>query len=67
MAGPVFRSTMEGALRLMDVAPDNLDAWLAVQDAAEAKRAKAAGQAAPKLAKASTVAASKLPAHGGVQ
>ena len=67
VAGPVFRSTMEGALRLMDVAPDNLDAWLAVQDAAEAKRAKAAGQAAPKLANAATVAASKLPAHGGVQ
>ena len=67
VAGPVFRSTMEGALRLMDVAPDNLDAWLAVQDAAEAKRAKAAGHAAPQLANVAPAATSKLPAPGGVQ
>ncbi len=67
VAGPVFRSTMEGALRLMDVAPDNLDAWLAVQDAAEAKRAKAAGHAAPQLASVAPAATSKLPAPGGVQ
>ena len=37
MAGPVFRNDMEGALRLMDVSPDNLDAWLAAQAVAEAK------------------------------
>jgi len=47
VAGPVFRNTMEGALRLMDVSPDNLDAWLAVQAAAEAKRMKAEGRALP--------------------
>ena len=38
---------MEGALRMMDVAPDNLDAWLAAQADAEAKRRKAAGKTAP--------------------
>ena len=34
---------MDGALRLMDVAPDDVDAWMAAQAAAEAKRAKANG------------------------
>ena len=47
VAGPVFRNVMEGALRLMDVSPDNLDAWLAAQATAEAKRAKASGHAVP--------------------
>jgi cell division protein FtsI (penicillin-binding protein 3) len=47
IAGPVFRNTMEGALRLMDVSPDDLDAWLAVQQVAEAKRQRAEGRAAP--------------------
>nr|WP_256647116.1 penicillin-binding transpeptidase domain-containing protein [Thermomonas paludicola] len=46
VAGPVFRNVMEGALRLMDVSPDDLGAWLAVQDAAEARRLKADGRAA---------------------
>ena len=35
--GPVFHNVMEGALRLMDVPPDDIDAWLAAQSAAEAK------------------------------
>ena len=38
VSAPVFHNVMDGALRLMDVAPDDLDAWLAVQAAAEAKR-----------------------------
>jgi cell division protein FtsI (penicillin-binding protein 3) len=37
VAGPVFHNVMEGALRLMDVPPDDIDAWLAAQAAAEAK------------------------------
>ena len=45
VAGPVFRNTMEGALRLMDVSPDNLDTWLAAQAEAEARRLKASGHA----------------------
>jgi cell division protein FtsI (penicillin-binding protein 3) len=47
VAGPVFRNVMEGALRLMDVAPDNLDAWLAAQATAEAKHKPANAQATP--------------------
>jgi cell division protein FtsI (penicillin-binding protein 3) len=30
-AAPVFRNVMEGTLRLMDVPPDDIDTWLAVQ------------------------------------
>ena len=45
VSAPVFRNVMEGALRLMDVAPDDLDTWLAAQAVAEAKRQKAAGHA----------------------
>ncbi|MEI2454039.1 penicillin-binding protein 2 [Lysobacter firmicutimachus] len=43
VSGPVFRNVMDGALRLMDVAPDDIETWLAVQAAAEAKRAKQNG------------------------
>ncbi len=31
VAAPVFRNVMDGALRLMDVPPDDIDAWLAAQ------------------------------------
>ena len=44
VSAPVFRNVMEGALRLMDVAPDDLDSWLVAQAEAEAKRRKAAGK-----------------------
>ena len=43
VSGPVFKSVMEGALRLMDVAPDDIDTWMAAQADAEAKRARANG------------------------
>jgi len=46
VAAPVFHNVMEGALRLMDVSPDNLDAWLAAQAIADAKRQRAGGPAA---------------------
>jgi len=45
VAAPVFRNVMEGALRLMDVPPDDIDTWLAAQAVAEAKRLKASGNA----------------------
>ena len=63
VSGPVFRNVMEGALRLMDVSPDNLDAWLAAQAVAEAKRARAAGRAVPvqAVADAGTAAAGAMP------
>ena len=44
VAAPVFRHVMEGALRLMDVPPDDIDTWLAAQAVAEAKRLRANGQ-----------------------
>ena len=47
VSAPVFRNVMEGALRMMDVSPDNLDAWLAAQAQAEARRLKASGRALP--------------------
>ena len=56
VSAPVFRNVMEGALRLMDVSPDNLDTWLAAQAEAEAKRLKASGRAAPAQATATTPA-----------
>jgi cell division protein FtsI (penicillin-binding protein 3) len=37
VAAPVFKHVMEGALRLMDVPPDDIDTWLAAQAADEAK------------------------------
>ncbi len=49
VAAPVFHNVMEGALRLMDVSPDNLDAWLAAQASADAKRQRAGGSAAPAM------------------
>jgi len=63
VSAPVFRTVMEGALRMMDVSPDNLDAWLAAQAVAEAKRAKASGQAVPVQA----VADAGVVATGAVQ
>jgi len=56
VSAPVFRNVMEGALRLMDVSPDNLEAWLAAQAAAEAKRLKASGRALPQATAAAAVA-----------
>ena len=37
ISAPVFHNVMDGALRLMDVPPDDIDTWLAAQAAAEAK------------------------------
>jgi len=37
VAAPVFHNVMDGALRLMDVPPDDIETWLAVQAKAEAK------------------------------
>ncbi len=54
VSAPVFRNVMEGALRLMDVAPDDLDTWLAAQAVAESKRQKASGRAMPAPLSSST-------------
>ncbi len=60
VSAPVFHNVMDGALRLMDVAPDDLDAWLAAQAAAEAKK-----QASAKPATAIPVAAVEMAASQG--
>lgn len=43
VSAPVFKNVMEGALRLMDVPPDDIDTWLAAQATADAKRNRQAG------------------------
>jgi len=63
VSAPVFRNVMEGALRLMDVAPDDLDTWLAAQAEAEAKRRKAVAKTASAPLASNTVA---LPAAATV-
>jgi len=55
VSGPVFHNVMEGALRLMDVPPDDIDTWLAAQVADEAKHAAKATPAAPPVATAATL------------
>jgi len=57
VSAPVFHNVMDGALRLMDVAPDDLDAWLAAQAEAEAKRRPA------KPVVAAVTPAQAAPAH----
>ena len=44
VSAPVFRNVMEDALRLMDVAPDDIDTWLAAQARGEARRQAALPQ-----------------------
>jgi cell division protein FtsI (penicillin-binding protein 3) len=74
VSAPVFKNVMEGALRLMDVAPDDIDTWLAAQASAEFKRSHANGgkptQGEPVLpvataANANTAVALPMPAAGG--
>lgn len=45
VSAPVFKNVMEGALRLMDVPPDDIETWLAAQATADAKRGRQAGVA----------------------
>jgi len=42
VAGPVFHNVMDGALRLMDVPPDDIETWLAAQEKGEVRHATAA-------------------------
>jgi len=61
ISAPLFARVMEGALRLMDVPPDDIQTWLAAQAAEEAKRARVSRAAAPAApaAMASTVSAAQ--------
>ena len=38
VSAPVFHNVMEGALRLMDVPPDDIETWVAAQEKNEGKR-----------------------------
>ncbi|MDO4708410.1 MAG: penicillin-binding protein 2 [Pseudomonadota bacterium] len=42
LAAPVFRNVMEGALRLMDVPPDDIESWIAAQQKAAGPQVAAA-------------------------
>lgn len=52
VSAPVFQKVMDGALRLMDVPPDDIETWLAVQarQQAQAQAATASAGPAPKTA-----------------
>ncbi len=52
VSAPVFARVMEGALRLMDVPPDDIETWLAAQAKEEARRAREAGPVRPAVAAA---------------
>ncbi|MEQ1512175.1 MAG: penicillin-binding protein 2 [Lysobacteraceae bacterium] len=73
VSAPVFKNVMEGALRLMDVPPDDIETWLAAQAAADAKRSRQAGvapvaQSALQPTPAALVEAiDALPAAGGAR
>ncbi len=77
VSAPVFKNVMEGALRLMDVPPDDIDTWLAAQAAADAKRTRQAGvaptatpaaqQASQPMPPALVEAIDALPAAGGAR
>ncbi len=75
VSAPVFKNVMEGALRLMDVPPDDIETWLAAQAAADAKRMRHAGIAPPAPRVLQTVpvpaalveAIDALPVAGGAQ
>ncbi|ATD66919.1 MULTISPECIES: penicillin-binding protein 2 [Luteimonas] len=73
VSAPVFQRVMDGALRLMDVPPDDIDTWLAAQAANDAKRAREQGRSAKPAPAAAPavpvpVAASSAPvAVAGVQ
>ena len=54
VSAPVFRSVMDGALRLMDVPPDDIDTWMAAQAKAQ-HTSQLRGEAGPVLPEAAAV------------
>jgi len=60
VSGPVFHNVMQGALRLMDVPPDDIETWLAAQAKEEAKRK-------PPVAIAAAQAQAQAPSQVAVQ
>ncbi|WP_457096130.1 peptidoglycan D,D-transpeptidase FtsI family protein [Lysobacter sp. P5_B9] len=71
VSAPVFRTVMDGALRLMDVPPDDIDTWIAAQNNAQHAN-ELRGEEGPVLPDASAAAPladASLPApvNGGTQ
>ncbi|WP_343226326.1 peptidoglycan D,D-transpeptidase FtsI family protein [Marilutibacter chinensis] len=66
VSAPMFKTVMDGALRLMDVPPDDIDTWLAAQAAEEAKRRTAEGLSPTPAGPAAALAA-QAPAPGGAR
>jgi cell division protein FtsI (penicillin-binding protein 3) len=64
VSAPVFRSVMDGALRLMDVPPDDIDTWMAAQAKAKSTSERR-GEAGPVLPDA-TAAGVPLVSAGAV-
>ncbi len=69
VSGPVFHDVMQGALRLMDVPPDDIGSWLAAQEKQKAKArvAVAAVPDAPAAAGAPLASANPPAPAGAVQ
>src|SRR5690606_39462671 len=66
VSAPVFQSVMDGALRLMDVPPDDIETWLAEQAKQQAKeRARNAPRVAAARAATAATASASAPASGG--
>jgi cell division protein FtsI (penicillin-binding protein 3) len=57
VSAPVFKNVMDGALRLMDVPPDDIDTWMAAQAKAQ-QTAEARGKEGPVLPDTSAAAPS---------
>ncbi|MFC7302560.1 peptidoglycan D,D-transpeptidase FtsI family protein [Cognatiluteimonas weifangensis] len=74
VSGPVFHNVMQGALRLMDVPPDDIETWLAAQARAQGVGSAGAGIAAAGAQAATGAAAGavhepaqRVPAATGVR
>ena len=62
VSAPVFKNVMEGALRLMDVPPDDIDTWIAAQQkAASARPASKLAALAPAVAPVAQPVAAPAP------
>ena len=71
VSAPVFRTVMDGALRLMDVPPDDIDTWIAAQNSAQHAN-ELRGEEGPVLPDASAAApladaTLPVPVNGGTQ
>jgi cell division protein FtsI (penicillin-binding protein 3) len=60
VSGPVFHDVMQGALRLMDVPPDDIGSWLAAQEKQKAKPRVAAATAVDSAAPGASGAGAAL-------